>query len=114
MVKRKRVNISREKKEQIIKELIDNSSDIKTLAVKYQVTAKTLSKWRSNYYKAGQERQSTKPEEHFVEVQVRDDIRKRRLKKVELILDDYKCSIEGRLNSEQLIKLLQLLEEASC
>ena len=46
------------------------------------------------------------------EVQVGKDIKKNHLKKVELLLDNHKCSIEGRLNSEQLIKLVELLEEA--
>ena len=43
-----------------------------------------------------------------------DSIKKSHLKKVELFLDNHRCSIEGRLSSEQLIKLLEILEEASC
>ena len=82
-------------------------------AEKYQVTVRTLSKWRSDYYKA-EEGKQPKPEGHFVEVQVGSDIKKSHLKKVELLLDNHRCSIEGRLNSEQLIKLLEILEEASC
>jgi transposase-like protein len=114
MAKRKRIYISPEKKKQIIKGLLENDSDIKLLATKYQVTAKTLGKWRRDNYKAEKGRELTKPDQHFVEVRVGKDIKKNHLKKVELILDNHKCSIEGRLNSEQLIKLLELLEEASC
>lgn len=114
MARRKRIYISREKKEQIIKEILQNDSDIKLLATKYQVTGKTLSKWRSDYYKGEKQKVLTKPEQQFVEVQVRKDIKKSHLKKVELLLDNHSCSIEGRLNSEQLIKLLEILEEASC
>lgn len=114
MAKRKRIYISPEKKKQILKGIIENDSDIKLLATRYQITAKTLSKWRNDYYKAEKGRELTDPEQHFVEVQVGKDIKKNQLKKVELLLDNHRCSIEGRLNSEQLIKLLQILEEASC
>jgi transposase-like protein len=111
MRKRKRIYISREQKEGIIKELVQANSNIKFLAEKYQVTTRTLSKWRSDYYKAEGGKQP-KLERHFVEVQVGSDIKKNHLKKVELLLDNHSCSIEGRLNSEQVIKLLQILEEA--
>ena len=113
MRKRKRIYISREQKEGIIKELVQANSNIKLLAEKYQVRARTLSKWRSDYYK-GEEGKQTKPGEHFVEVQVGSDIKKSHLKKVELLLDNHRCSIEGRLSSEQLIKLLEILKKASC
>ena len=82
------------------------------MATKYQVTAKTLGKWRRDYYKAEKGRELTNSEQHFVEVQVGKDIKKNHVKKVELLLDNHRCSIEGRLNSEQLIKLVELLEEA--
>lgn len=114
MTKRKRIHISPERKKQIIREILGNDSDIKLLATKYQVTGKTLSKWRSDYYKAEKQKELARPEQHFVEVQLRKDIKKSHLKKVELLLDNHSCIIEGRLNSEQLIKLLQILEEASC
>ncbi len=113
MRKRKRKYISREQKEEIIKELIEVNSNIKLLAEKYQVTARTLSKWRSDYYKR-EEGKQPKLDQHFVEVQVGSDIKKSHIKKVELLLDNHRCSIEGRLNSKQLIKLLEILEEASC
>lgn len=111
MARRKRIYISREQKEEIIKELIKTNCNIKLLAEKYQVTVRTLSKWESDYYKA-EEVKEPKLEQHFVEVQVGSDIKKSYLKKVELLLDNHRCGIEGRLNSEQLIKVLQILEEA--
>lgn len=114
MARRKRIYVSREKKAQIIKEILQNDSDIKLLATKHQVTGKTLSKWRSDYYKGKKQKELARPEQDFVEVQVSKDIKKSRLKKVELLLDNHSCIIEGRLNSEQLIKLLQILEETSC
>ena len=86
MARRKRIYISREQKEEIIKELIKTNCNIKLLAEKYQVTARTLSRWRSDYYKA-EEGKQPKPEGHFVEVQVGSDIKKSHLKKVELFLD---------------------------
>jgi len=111
MARRKRTYISREQKEEITKELIQANCNIKLLAEKYQVTVRTLSKWRNDYYKE-EEKKQPKLEQHFVEVQVGSDIKKSYLKKVELLLDNHRCSIEGRLNSEQLIKILQILEEA--
>lgn len=113
MTKRKRIYITPERKEQITKEILQNDSNIKLLATKYQITAKTLSKWRSEHYKREKD-EGLRSEQRFVEVQVSKDIKKNHLKKVKLLLDNHSCSIEGRLNSEQLIKLLQILEEASC
>ncbi|NBY34949.1 MAG: hypothetical protein EBQ62_01395 [Alphaproteobacteria bacterium] len=75
MRKRKRIYISLEQKEEIIKELIQANCDIKLLAEKYQVTGKTLSKWRSDYYTA-EEGKQPKLEQHFVEVQVRKRYKK--------------------------------------
>ena len=75
MARRKRIYISREQKEEIIKGLIETNCNIKLLAEKYQVTARTLSRWRSDYYKA-EEGKQPKPEGHFVEVQVGSDIKK--------------------------------------
>ena len=78
MARRKRIYISREQKEEIIKGLIETNCNIKLLAEKYQVTVRTLSKWRSDYYKA-EEGKQPKPEGHFVEVQVGSDIKKSHL-----------------------------------
>lgn len=115
MSRRKRIQISSEQKERIIEESLKNGCDVKLLATKYQITAKTIGKWRSDYYKnAEQGKKSTKAEQNFVEVKLDDAIKKSYLKKVELLLDNHRCSIEGRLNSDQLIKLLRILEEASC
>ena len=114
MTKRRRTRVLPESKKEIIKEILENGSDLKLLAIKYHVTAKTLSKWRSDYRKGEKQQELARPAQHFVEVQVSKDIKKSHLKKVELLLDNHSCSIEGRLNSDQLIKLLQILEEASC
>ena len=114
MTRKRRMYIPHERKAKIIEELIQESCDVKILATKYQVTARTLSKWKNAYYKAVKIEELKKPERCFVELQVGDNIRRNHLKKIELILDNHKCSIEGRLNSEQVIKLLALLEEASC
>jgi len=114
MTRKRRMRIPHERKAKIIEELIQESSDIKILATKYQVTAKTLSKWRSDYYKAAKTKELTESQQRFVELQVGDDIKRNHLQKIELILDNHKCSIEGRLNSGQIIKLLALLEETSC
>lgn len=114
MTRKRRMRIPHERKAKIIEELIQESSDIKILATKYQVTAKTLSKWRSDYYKGAKTKGLTNPKRHFVELEIGDDIKRNHLQKIELILDNHKCSIEGRLNSEQVIKLLALLEETSC
>lgn len=113
MTRKRRMNISQERKAKIVKELIQENCDIKLLAVTHQVTAKTLSKWRSDYYKAANTN-LTKPKQHFVELEIGEDIKRNHLQKIELIFDNHKCSIEGKLNSEQVIKLLALLAEVSC
>jgi transposase-like protein len=114
MARKRRVYVSRDKKAEIIKEAIQENCDIKLLAVKHQITAKTLHKWRRDYYKREKAQGLKKSEQRFIEVKVEDTIKKNRLKKIELLLDNHTCSIEGRLSSEQLIKLVQLLEEVSC
>lgn len=114
MTERRRAHISPEKKKQILKEILHNDSDIKLLATKYQLATKTLSKWRSDYYKGEKQEGFVGPEQAFVEVKVGKEIKECRLKKVELIFDNHRCIIDGRLSNEQLIKLLQVLEEASC
>ena len=114
MTRKRRMHIPHERKAKIIEELIQENCDIKLLAVKHQITAKTLHKWRSDNYKEEKARGLKKPEQRFVEVQVENTIKKNRLKKIELLLDNHTCSVEGRLSSEQLIKLVQLLEETSC
>ena len=67
-----------------------------------------------NNRKAAKTKELTESQQRFVELQVGEDIQRNHLQKIELILDNHKCSIEGRLNSEQIIKLLALLEETSC
>ena len=61
MASKRRVYVSREKKAEIIKEAIKENCDIKLLAVKHQITAKTLHKWRSDYYRGGKARGLKKP-----------------------------------------------------
>ena len=36
------------------------------------------------------------------------------LKKVDLLFDNHRCCIEGKLGSAQLLKLVELLEEVAC
>jgi transposase-like protein len=113
-MKKQRIKISQELKEQILGEALQASCNISMVAKRYNLSVKTISKWRATYRKQrqeGLEEQSNR----FIEITSLPIIdRTCDLKKVELTFDDYSCSIVGKINSSRLLKLVQLLEGGLC
>lgn len=113
-MKNKRAKVSQELRDQIIVELQDPGCDLAALARKYQLARSTLLKYRQQHRKQETRNLTLQKKSSFVEVKLEACKSNFSLRKVELSFDNYKCSVEGRLSSNQLVKLVQLLEEGAC
>jgi len=112
-MKRSRTNVSRELKERITLESLEPGCDLVSLARKYNLSSVTVKKWRTNYQKQQSENKLTKSDQQFIELQLPLKEQTITLRKVELLFDNHKCCIEGKLGSSQLLKLVELIEEAA-
>ena len=74
---------------------------------------KEKEKWRRNYQKQHSENTLTTSDQQFIELQLPRKEKTITLQKVELLFDNHKCCIEGKLGSSQLLKLVALIEEAA-
>ena len=111
----KRTKVSREIKEQVLHESMQADCNIELLAKRYKLSPQTICKWQRCYRKQ-QIVESIEPPivSQFVELTALPIAKTSSLKKVELLFDNYSCCVEGRMNSAQLLKLVQLLEGESC
>ena len=66
-----------------------------------------------NYQKQHSENTLTTSDQQFIELQLPRKEKTITLQKVELLFDNHKCCIEGKLGSSQLLKLVELIEEAA-
>jgi len=114
MTKKKRRQVSPEQRKRITLALMEPGCDVGELAKKYNLARATLLRYRQQYRKqqSGDLLLNKKP--HFVEVKTVEDKILPSLTKVELSFDNHRCSVEGRLSSNQLLKLVALFEEARC
>jgi len=114
MTKKTRRAVSPEQRKRIILALMEPGCDVGELAKKYNLARSTLLRYRQQYkkQKSGDLLLSKKP--HFIEVKTVEDKILPSLTKVELSFDNHRCSVEGRLSSNQLLKLVALFEEATC
>jgi len=113
-MKKPRVTVSKKLKEQIFTALLQENCNIQSLAAHYNLSVKTIGKWKSDCKRQKQE-VTQHPNSQFIElIPLTVTNKKSGLKKVELIFDDYSCSIAGKINSNQLLKLVQLLEDGLC
>jgi transposase-like protein len=113
-MKKPRVAVSKKLKEQIFRELLKEDCSIQSLATQHNLSIKTVSRWKSDYRRQKQEA-AQYPSSQFIELTPLPVINKTSgLKKVELIFEDYSCSVVGKMNSTQLLKLVQLLEGGIC
>lgn len=113
-MKKKRPKISQELRNQITVELQDPGCDLEALSKKHQLARSTLLKYRQQHRKQEASDLTLQKTSSFVEVKLAESKSSSSLTKVELSFDNYKCSVEGRLSSNQLLKLVQLLEEGAC
>lgn len=110
----KRTKVSRELKEGILHESMQAGCDLELLAKKHKLSPQTICKWQ-RYHKKQQKLASLElSRSQFVELTALPIAKTRSLKKVELIFENCSCSIAGKINSNQLLKLIQLLECESC
>ena len=113
-MKRSRTSVSRELKERITLESLEPGCDLVSLARKYKLARTTVSRWRKIYRQQHSENRLTKPDQQFIELKLAPQEKVSTLKKVELLFDNHRCCIEGKLGSAQLLKLVKLLEEVAC
>ena len=111
MVKKKRTKVTREQKERITLASLEPKSDLNELASKYKLACLTLIKQRRQHTQT-QEEARLHPDSSCVEVKVEQPKKVCTLKKVDLTFTNHRCSVEGNLNSSQLLKLVELLEGA--
>jgi len=110
----KRTKVSREIKEQVLYESMQAECDLELLAKRHKLSPQTICKWQRCYRKQ-QRVESLEPlRSRFVELTELPITKASSLKKVELVFEDYSCSIAGKINSNQLLKLIQLLEGGLC
>ena len=114
MTKKTRRAVSPEQRKRITLALIEPGCNIGELAKKYHLARSTLLRYRQQYrqQQSGDLLLSKKP--HFIEVKTVEDKILPSLTKVELSFDNHRCSVEGRLSGNQLLKLVALFEEATC
>lgn len=114
-MRKTRTKVSRETKEQILSESLQAGCDIELLAKRYKLSSTTIHKWRISYNKQSQTQVYADVAAcQFIEVKQLPIKKRETLKKVELLFDNYSCCIEDKMSSNQLVKLVQLLEEGSC
>jgi len=113
-MKRSRTNVSSELKERITLASLEPGCDLVSLARKYKLARTTISRWRKIYRQQQSEKELTKPDHQFIELKLAPQEKVSTLKKVELLFDNHRCCIEGKLCSAQLLKLVELLEEVAC
>ena len=110
----KRTKVSCTLKKQILSESLQLDCNLALLAKQYNLSPQTIAKWKTTYRKQQRAGTLEQPGSKFIELTIAPIAKTCHLKKVELLFDNYSCCIEGRMNSTQLLKLVQLLEEASC
>jgi len=114
MIKKKRRKVSRELRRCITLALLEPGCDVGELARKYNLARSTLLRYRQQYRKQQASDSFLHKRSPFVEVKVEDAKIVSGLTKVELSFDNHRCSVEGRLSSNQLLKLVELFEDSTC
>jgi transposase-like protein len=113
-MKKRRTDVPRELKERITLASLEPGCDLVSLARKYKLARTTISRWRKIYRQQHSENILTKPDQQFIELKLAPQEKVSTLKKVELLFDNHRCCIEGKLGSAQLLKLVELFEEVAC
>ena len=114
MTKQTRRAVSPEQRKRITLALMDPGCDVGELAKKYNLARSTLLRYRGQYKKQQSGDLLLNKKSHFVEVKTVEEKILPSLIKVELSFDNHRCSVEGRLSGNQLLKLVALFQEATC
>ena len=112
-MRKARVRISAELKEQILSELLKAGSNIQLLAEQHNLSIKTIRRWKTDYNKQIlQKKDSQHQNNQFIELTSLPIVNQiSELKKVELVFDDYSCSIVGKISYNGLKKIDKRLGE---
>jgi transposase-like protein len=116
-MRKSRVSVSVELKEQVLSELSKAGSNIQLLAKQHNLSIKTIRGWKTDYNKQIlRKKDSQHQNNQFIELTSLPRLNQisAKLKKVDLVFEDYSCSIVGKISSNQLLKLVQLLESGLC
>ena len=114
MTKKTRRAVSPEQRKRITLALMEPGCDVGSLAKKYNLAHSTLLRYRQQYRKQQSRDLLLNKKPHFVEAKAVEDEILPSLTKVELSFGNHRCSVEGRLSGNQLLKLVALFEEATC
>lgn len=97
---------------EIMRKLLEPVCNIGELSKMYGVNIHTLKNWRYNYRKTMREQTTDKSNTvNFVELTVRSG--KKKLHKASFVFDDVSVSLEGKMNSADVVSIIKILE-TSC
>jgi len=111
---RRREQISKVLKEQIISKLSEPDCSVADLRRLYGISKTTLYKWRHEAIKQVTDASIQACGRKFVELLVEEPsnhLLESKLQKASLTFDDFSISIEGRVSSSKFISILKILEE---
>lgn len=117
MKNKKNNRFSKKIKSEVLEMLKDSGYSVVEVSRAYGISTSTLHKWKSWSARMDQKSSlssgsSTSPSSaEFVELAVVDS--KKVIKKALMVFDDISLSIEGKINSKDLISLISVLE-SSC
>jgi transposase-like protein len=102
-------SVNPEQKEKILQESYEKGCVITQLAKKYGIPESTIYGWRGKD-KQQEKNIKTEPSANFIEVHVKENVAKAKLKKVELIYEKFRIEIEGEISSTKIGPIMQILE----
>ena len=105
-----KAKISQEQKEKILKESYEEGVVITELGKKYGISKKTIYDWRRIRNKDQRKNSEQQSKVNFVEIALKDEVRSQ-LKKVELVYEDFRIEVEGKISSAKIGPIMQILED---
>lgn len=114
ITKKKRIQVSPEQRRRIAWALMEPKCDVGGVAIKYNLDHSTLLRYSGQYRKQQSEDLLLSQKPNFVEVKTEDIGPSLALQKVEVSFNHHRCSVAGRISVKQLLKSVELFEEARC
>jgi len=99
--------INPEQKEKILQESYEKGCVVTKLAKKYGVPEGTIYGWRKKQQEKNDNQEGAA---NFIEVHVKENVIKAKLKKVELIYEKFRIEIDGEISSAKIAPIMQILE----
>ena len=107
---KKMKKFSKEEKERILEESYKEGCVVAELGEKYKMSPKTIHAWRRERRKNQKIQNKEKNPLNFIEVPIKKDIVRAKLKKAELVYEKFRIEIEGEISSAKIASILQILE----